>query len=360
MIKIPYLREINGLEWVREVISEKFQNATELMTRNSVIYGGAIRDAIAGLELVGDIDIAVPKEELKTLSGRFLDDPRWRAKNQASSPFSRLRNAGYPQEEVEKIPMQDIIEFVTFKDAIAQIMVSNLPGNDPFDRALGMARQVDFRCCSMILTADGRVFETIEGALNDCRDRVLRINEESTTIHLKTVPTRIEKLTGRGWTNTVDIEQVQKDVEARRRKEEIELARKHAALTKKHKKMFSRPSSVMTVSTGRVDPEKRARFVNALDSMKIKNSPVEYIVGSERLRACLIIPEDQARHLPPGKIERIIDQSKRRRDKVFIEYKPNEPLVIAMASMTALVPIKNKVASFLAGLETKEGAAYYV
>jgi hypothetical protein len=244
MIEIPYLKEIPGLEWVREVISERFQNATEIMTPRSVIYGGAIRDAIAGIELVGDLDIAVPKQDKKDIVNRFLEDPRWRARKAANSPWARINAAGYDKPVRENIPMQDIIEFVTFKDAVSQIMVSNIPGKDPFLSAVGMAKQVDFRCCSMILTFDGRVFETIEGGLEDCQNRVLRINEESTTIHLDTVQSRIDKLTGRGWMSLVDVEATTERVKAQRAKEERDRIRKHSAIQNKHKKMFATSTDV--------------------------------------------------------------------------------------------------------------------
>jgi hypothetical protein len=120
--------------------------------------------------------------------------------------------------------------------------VSNQQGKDIFDKAAAMARQVDILCCSMILTSDGRVFEALEGAFEDCRNRILRINPESTTIHLETVPTRIEKLVKRGWTNQIDVEKVVEEVKARRKKEEIEKIRKHAAAQRKIKKHGFVPS----------------------------------------------------------------------------------------------------------------------
>lgn len=237
---IPYLREIEGVEWVAEVIAERFGNAPELMTPNSVIYGGAIRDALAGLPLLGDLDIAVPPKEQKALQHNFEQDVRWDSPNSGRSPFAGVKGSPY-EEPVEQgqLPMQDIIEYVTFENAIAQLMVSDITGKDLLAQALGMARQVDFLCCSVVMLSDGRIFETLEGGHQDCLDRVLRINSASSTIYLKALPSRIEKLVARGWESTVDVEEVNKRVEAERKKEERKKMRQHRAAQKRHKQMFA-------------------------------------------------------------------------------------------------------------------------
>ncbi len=40
-----------------ELISEKFDNALELADKDALVYGGAVRDLVAGLPLKGDLDI---------------------------------------------------------------------------------------------------------------------------------------------------------------------------------------------------------------------------------------------------------------------------------------------------------------
>jgi hypothetical protein len=77
---------------------------------------------------------------------------------------------------------------------------------------------VDIICCGMIMLYDGRVFEAVPGAYQDCIDGVLRINKSSDTIYLDAIGTRVEKLVGRGWKNTIDVNKVIKEVEENREK----------------------------------------------------------------------------------------------------------------------------------------------
>ena len=45
--EIPgYLKEIENVGWVQEIVMERFDNATELMVPTSIVYGGAIRDCV--------------------------------------------------------------------------------------------------------------------------------------------------------------------------------------------------------------------------------------------------------------------------------------------------------------------------
>jgi len=336
MIDIPYIKEIQGLEWAREVISERFQNATEIMTPRSVIYGGAIRDAIAGIELVGDLDIAVPNQEKEDIVNRFLEDPRWRARNAANSPWARVSAAGYDQPVRERIPMQDIIEFVTFKDAIAQIMVSNLPGKDPFLSAVGMAKQVDFRCCSMILTFDGRIFETIEGGLEDCQNRVLRINEKSTTIHLDTIQSRVEKLVERGWTNMVDVEDTIERVKAQRAKEERDRIRKHSAKNSKRRTMFKTSSDEFSSVHDNLATRKLR------DELEIKQSTDG--------RSCFIrLKPTIAKKLDRDTIEKMIFSVAADFGGPQIQYyqMPGDSFVLACEKLVRLVNIREMIVSFI-------------
>ncbi len=257
---IPYLREIDA-PWINEVISERFGNATELLTPNAVIYGGATRDALAGLPLLGDLDISVPPQELPHILGVFDDDVRWRRRNAEEGPLARLRNSN--PNRADELPMQEIVEFVTFDDAVVQIMVSNTQGKDKFQKALGLARQVDLICCSIVLTSDGRVFETLENGRQDCLDRVLRANLASPTIHLDSMPQRIEKLSGRGWVNQVDMPAVVKHIEDARKKAERKKMREHRRAQKRHKNMLSAAKAA----------DKRAMRKSASDDLEIRRFP---------------------------------------------------------------------------------------
>ena len=76
-IETGYIKEIEDVEWLAEVISERFDNALSMMSTQSVIYGGAVRDTIAEKELLGDLDIAVTPEAFSEMSVAFQENPRW-------------------------------------------------------------------------------------------------------------------------------------------------------------------------------------------------------------------------------------------------------------------------------------------
>ena len=72
-----YIREIPNTGWVSEAIAERFDNALEMMTPNSVIYGGAVRDVLSGKELLGDLDIVLPPEDFGKISNSFHTNSKW-------------------------------------------------------------------------------------------------------------------------------------------------------------------------------------------------------------------------------------------------------------------------------------------
>lgn len=71
-----YIKEIDA-DWLAEVITERFDNALDLMTEHAMVYGGALRDSLAGIPLQGDLDIAVPPEELEEIVERFQSSSKW-------------------------------------------------------------------------------------------------------------------------------------------------------------------------------------------------------------------------------------------------------------------------------------------
>lgn len=72
------MKEIEGLSWIQEVITERFdQSIINAMTENSLIFGGALRDIVAGVPLCGDLDIVVPQDESIALLTALHSSPKW-------------------------------------------------------------------------------------------------------------------------------------------------------------------------------------------------------------------------------------------------------------------------------------------
>lgn len=237
-----YLKEIPDSEWVQEIIMERFDNALEMMTSDSIIYGGAVRDCLAGKELLGDLDIAINAAEFNIVSRRFHENPKWvpATEDQRSGPSTSgqvrskeepfvLKNSGDLAQALS--PMSGICAFRTIGGQEVQLITSKRRSKDRLEDSIYVARMVDIICCGVIMLHDGRVFEALPGAYQDCLDGVLRLNEDSDTIYVDALPTRVEKLVGRGWKNTIDVGKSLKEVKLRqdraRRKAERNIASMH-------------------------------------------------------------------------------------------------------------------------------------
>ncbi len=252
-----YLKEIEDVGWIQEVIMERFDNALEFMSPNSVIYGGAVRDCLANKELIGDLDFAVTPDDFESISGAFHTNPKWIPSNPCRG--EELKSSDYSVDEVDEgievaqpilklkvkssgdlaskfSPMSSVSSFETTGGKTVQLITSKYQDRDPLQSAIYVARMVDIVCCGVVMLSDGRVFEAVPGAYQDCIDGVLRINKCSDTIYLDALGFRVEKLIGRGWKNTIDVNKVIRGIEEEREKAKkrelrlIELRNKRTAL----------------------------------------------------------------------------------------------------------------------------------
>jgi hypothetical protein len=201
-----YLEEITDTGWVAEVICERFDNALEMISdTHSVIYGGAIRDVLAGKELQGDLDITVIPEEGSEISKRFHENPRWIPCKDVSPSQTPFNTFG-------------VTSFSNMNGVVVQLVTTGDYGKDRMQAAMYPARMVDLVCCGIIMLHDGRVFEVVPNAYKDCKDGVLRLNEYSNTLTVESLPQRIEKLTSRGWKSLIDIDKAIRTIKAKQNK----------------------------------------------------------------------------------------------------------------------------------------------
>lgn len=287
--KRPFKKEIDA-PWVLEVISEKFDSAIELMSDNCVIYGGAIRDALAGLPLLGDLDMAVDQKTDMIIRPRFSDSIKWRPITQEFIPklkdkkqisltsmqkivLQNYRKVGeQPKECIERlitnlnnnsvvhfsmaggiselynrhktttisnkpsyrpkphtsygenispnIPISNIYSYKDMDGAIVQIMkVKKSETNsgilvNAFDNITHLARMVDIMCCGVVMDKNGKVFEVVEGAYEDCKKRILNINpiivDES--LDIINLETRVLRLIERGWNSNIILDELKTEV----------------------------------------------------------------------------------------------------------------------------------------------------
>lgn len=195
-----YLQEIPDTSWVVELISEQFDDAINMMTTNSIVFGNIIRDCLAGKKFVGNLNIAVPSVEYYLLIDRFIKNPKWIRVNNLS------KNSLYSQ----KIP--HLTYFKTLGNKIVQITVPHGTNTDPFQTVIYFAKQVNIVCCGIVLTSSGKILEIIPNAYKDCKKNVLCLNKPFNITDFEQFKLYIETLTSRGWINNINMNQVFKNI----------------------------------------------------------------------------------------------------------------------------------------------------
>jgi len=203
LIRVDHKKEITNTDWVNEKISEVFDDATEMMSESSIIYGGAIRDALAGMTLSGDIDIAVNTREYDSVVAKFRSSVKWISKN---NPNNIRMNSSKPDYRIWLPKLSNLSSFVHMNGNIAQVISVNTKD------VCSIVRDVDIVCCAVIMTYDGHVFEVVAGAHEDCIAKVLRLNKTKNVVNISETPERIKKLVGRGWKSLITDKQIERAV----------------------------------------------------------------------------------------------------------------------------------------------------
>jgi len=204
--KIGYKRTIPDTDWVSEIIIERFDASFELLSKCSVIYGGAVRDALAGMPLEGDLDISIPPNEFNTVVKAFSVSTRWKTVDKGAPKFKSPGKYGKRRMPI----ISSIVEFEGISGARAQLICSNDSESSPAESALYIPRNVDIICCGVVIDKDGIVYEVVEGAYDDCRRGILRLNEGMANPHIESLKERAAKLEKRGWVNKLNMKKAER------------------------------------------------------------------------------------------------------------------------------------------------------
>ena len=207
-----------------EIISEKFDNALELTDKDALVYGGAIRDMVAGLPLKGDLDIVSSYESYLITLENFRMSGKWEEEGRISAyrPAIPPRHSIAPGYRKNKNIGKNIT-FKTFGDTKVQLIQAKKKNTrDILEANLRIVKDVDIICCGLVMDVNGEIFEVLDNAHNDCLNRILRLNKFSRSLNVDFLQKRIEKLSKRGWKSRINMERVKKmvkELEAIREKE---------------------------------------------------------------------------------------------------------------------------------------------
>lgn len=164
-----------------------------LKNTDAAVFGGAVRDSIAGLE-IHDVDImALPKSARKIQ--QFLIDLR----------FTRM-----PTGTIDIINIYNDIQIInepwTFvKDGcIVQIIRPKLPMKSNVKEVFyNYLSNVDISACG-VAYHNNRIIETCDNAISHCKSKVFATLVENMFYRKNRIQHRIAKLLDRGWTQLKD------------------------------------------------------------------------------------------------------------------------------------------------------------
>lgn len=219
---------------VIELISETFDGVLDYMFPGMLVFGGALRDIIAGFGLHHDLDIAASHSEGKKFIQYLETSSKWveecvvdQYKKQAKIMKDKTSDIVSPHSmengmlDLDRnLPciikpkfsnygnVQSVRTFINSSGRKLQIIIgkSNLFTLKEHPPVL-IVKDVDFICCGIIMDIDGNVYEIIEGAKDDCIKKVLRINKNA-DIEFHNLNERIKKLTNRGWKSEINLAQI--------------------------------------------------------------------------------------------------------------------------------------------------------
>lgn len=246
MVNKGFIRVID-IPYAMEIISERFDNALELIGKNAIVYGGAVRDIVADLPIGGDLDVAVSSHTYNQVIVEFSSSSKWtmvgkghailgtnpaipkpKAKRTGNTPrFTKPRTFGDDtvSSPYGNMPIAETATFETFDTARVQIVKvresrNGLSPKNASDSVLSLARDADIRCCSLSLNSIGEIFELVDGAYVDCKDKVLRINTIKEPDRFNNLEERIKKLEKRGWSSEISMSKVRTKLKRLQEKEE--------------------------------------------------------------------------------------------------------------------------------------------
>jgi hypothetical protein len=198
-----------------EIISEKFDNALELTDKDALVYGGAVRDMVAGLPLKGDLDIVSSYESYLITLENFRMSGKWEEEGRMGAyrrPGAHKLSAP-PVYRKNKNMGRNII-FKTFGNTKVQLIQAKKKNTkDILEANLRIVKDVDIICCGLVMDVNGEIFEVLDNAHNDCLNRILRLNKFSRNLNIDFLQKRIDKLSKRGWKSRINMKRVKKMVE---------------------------------------------------------------------------------------------------------------------------------------------------
>lgn len=160
-----------------------------LKNTDAVVYGGATRDIIAE-QKINDLDICCLSKSFDNIYEKLV--------NQG---FDALENKNkylgelYIREKILFNPMS----FENNNHKIQLIRPIIDIDSNMYQEMLNFIKGVDIRACSIIFTSSNKLIELVSGAINDCENKYIKVQDSGKWYHKDRIQGRINKFIKRGW-----------------------------------------------------------------------------------------------------------------------------------------------------------------
>ncbi|MFN3329419.1 MAG: hypothetical protein ACK419_00655 [Pyrinomonadaceae bacterium] len=188
-MKSRWLERIETTIPFLEIVDEKFFGVTQFLTESSFIFGGAVVSMLLGEPIAGDLDIVVSQQKSTELIYNIMSSPKW---------IKRGKSENYANSNLER-HINQIITFSSFDDVKLQVVVAQSRTENQIEDALTVVRGVDFSFCALAVDFQGRMFEVLRGAHEDCLKRMIRIVRDKNELSSKNLKLRLDKYIQRGF-----------------------------------------------------------------------------------------------------------------------------------------------------------------
>lgn len=155
-----------------------------ILSKDAIIFGGAVRDSIADLE-IHDIDILVLPKSCKIIADMLK-----------ASGFKYIDKFNM---DIATLYSGSIINLpLTFyrKDSFIQLIRPSKPNNK--ESLIDIAKNVDLSCCGVYIDSDS-LHETCTKAIEHCQKKVFKVLDENKLYNRLRCYNRMDKLAERGW-----------------------------------------------------------------------------------------------------------------------------------------------------------------
>jgi len=166
-----------------------------MQSTDSLIFGGAVRDSIVGLE-IHDLDIVVLPQAFQTISKRLSDAGFKKIEKYSLDIISLYNGISQIHEPINWVKDSACVQLIRPRQTALELSKGKNAKNILYD----FVSNVDISCCAVSFFPNETLLEHLPGAIEQCLYKTFHIIKSATLYNESRIIIRSQKLTRRGWT----------------------------------------------------------------------------------------------------------------------------------------------------------------